>query len=59
MGPTGCPEKFVNNTSEERGFYLHCGGILKSSIEFYEAQMMFMSFYCTGKSEGIPEIVVP
>ena len=59
MGPTGCPEKFVNNTSEERGFYLHCGGILKSSIEFYESQMMFMIFYCTGKSEGIPEIVVP
>lgn len=68
MGPTGCPEKAVtickypsplHNIPEERGFYLHCGGILKSLIELYEAQMMFMGYYSTGKSEGIPVTVVP
>lgn len=66
MGPTGCPQKLVtkypstlSNTPEEWGFYLHCGGILKSGIEVYVAQMMFMSYYCPGKSEGIPVVVVP
>jgi hypothetical protein len=61
MGPTGCPEKSVTkypstmgNIAEERGFYLHCGGILKSCIEFYETQMILVSYYSTGRSEGIP-----
>jgi len=65
MGPKARPEKLVtkypstlSNTPEERGFYLHCGGILKPGIEFYETQMT-MSYYCPGKSEGIPVIVVP
>jgi hypothetical protein len=65
MGPTGCPEMSVTkypstlrNIPEERGICLHGGGILKSRIEFYEAQTMFVSYYSTGKSGGIPALVV-
>ena len=61
MEPTGCPEKFVtkylstlHTIPEERGFYVHCGGILKSRIEFYEAQMVLVSCCCAAKSEGLP-----